>query len=123
LLSIVKLLLDSCLSHRLAEELRVAGHDVIAAAEWPKDPGDPQILATAHDQHRILVTLDVDFGELAIVKGQIHFGIIRIDGPRAHEYAGVCIEALAKYAEDLDAGGIVVIEVGRMRLRPGRPGA
>jgi predicted nuclease of predicted toxin-antitoxin system len=112
----VKLLLDSCLSHRLADELRESGHDVIAAAEWPKDPGDPQVLAIAHGQHRVLVTLDTDFGELAIVKGQQHFGIIRIDGPRAYEYARVVQEALDEYADDLDAGGIVVCEVGRMRL-------
>jgi predicted nuclease of predicted toxin-antitoxin system len=90
----VKLLLDSCLSHRLADELRASGHDVIAAAEWPKDPGDPQVLTIAHVQHRVLVTLDTDFGELAIVKGQQHFGIIRIDGPRAHEYARAVQEAL-----------------------------
>jgi predicted nuclease of predicted toxin-antitoxin system len=118
----VKLLLDSCVSHRLAEELRALGHDVIAAAEWPKDPGDPQILAIAHEQHRVLVTLDTDFGELAVVKGQLHSGIIRIDGPRVHEYAQVVQEALAQYGDDLDAGGIVVCEVGRMRLHsPRRP--
>lgn len=79
-----------------------------------------KILAIAHEQHRVLVTLDVDFGELAVVQGQLHFGIIRIDGPRAHEYARVCTEALAEYADDLDAGGIVVYEVGRMRLHPPR---
>ena len=116
----MKLLLDSCLSHRLAEELRATGHDVIAAAEWPKDPGDRKVLAIAHDEHRVLVTIDNDFGELAVVHGQLHFCIIRIDGPRAHEYARVVEEALMEYADDLAAGGIVVCEIGRMRLHPPR---
>ena len=116
----MKLLLDSCLSHRLAEELRSSGHDVVAAAEWPSDPGDADVLALATREHRILVTLDVDFGELAIKRGHAHFGIIRIDGPKAHEYAAACEESLDEYGDELLAGGIVVAEVGRRRLHRGR---
>ncbi|MFW6147662.1 MAG: DUF5615 family PIN-like protein [Thermodesulfobacteriota bacterium] len=33
---------------------------------WPEDPGDEEILARAHNKECILVTLDKDFGELAI---------------------------------------------------------
>jgi len=68
----------------------------------------------------VLVTIDTDFGELAVVKGQLHCGIIRIDGPRAHEYAPAVQDALSEYAAELDAGGIVVCEVGRMRLHRAR---
>ena len=32
-----------------------------------EDPGDEEILATAYAEGRILITLDKDFGELAVV--------------------------------------------------------
>lgn len=38
-------------------ELRAAGHDVVWSGDWEDDPGDEAILAKAHAQHRILVTL------------------------------------------------------------------
>jgi len=40
---------------------------MVWAGEWPEDPGDEEILERAHVEGRILVTLDKDFGELAIV--------------------------------------------------------
>jgi len=75
------------------------------------------VLAIAHEQHRVLVTIDTDFGELAVVKGQLHHGIIRIDDLRAHEFAQAVQDALSEYADELNAGGIVICEAGRMRLR------
>jgi hypothetical protein len=45
-----------------------AGHDVIWAGDWSDDPGDEAILARASEERRVLVTLDKDFGELAIVR-------------------------------------------------------
>ena len=38
----------------------------------------PKFLAKAHYEGRILVTLDKDFGELAIVKGKPHSEILRL---------------------------------------------
>jgi predicted nuclease of predicted toxin-antitoxin system len=69
------LLLDHRRGHR--HQLR---HDVIWSGLWPKDPGDIAILAAAHSEQRILVTLDKDFGELAILKGLPHSGIVRLTG-------------------------------------------
>lgn len=73
----MKLLLDSCISGTAASELRAAGLDVLYAGEWIEDPGDDEILARAYEERRILVTLDKDFGELAVVRGTAHAGIIR----------------------------------------------
>ena len=55
---------------RSSGELRAAGHDVVWSGDWEDDPGDEAILAKAHAQRRVLVTLDKDFGELAIVRRQ-----------------------------------------------------
>ena len=49
--------------------IAAAGHDVQWVGDGVGDPGDAAILSTAHAESRVLVTLDKDFGELAIVKG------------------------------------------------------
>ncbi len=83
----MKILLDSCIWSRARPEIEAAGHDVLWAGDWPEDPGDEQILARAHAEGRVLVTLDKDFGELAIVAGQPHAGIVRLVGLRAVDQA------------------------------------
>jgi hypothetical protein len=53
------------------------------------------ILARAHQEGRILVTLDKDFGELAVVRKQPHSGIVRLVGFGAREQAMACHRVLA----------------------------
>ncbi len=81
----MKLLLDSCVWGGAAPELRSNGHDVLWSDEWDTDPGDEEIMAIAHREGRILVTLDKDFGELAIVMGLQHCGLLRIAGFAARQ--------------------------------------
>jgi predicted nuclease of predicted toxin-antitoxin system len=64
----MKILLDTCVWGGARTNLEVAGHDVIWAGDWPEDPGDEEILARAHKEARILMTLDKDFGEIAIAR-------------------------------------------------------
>ena len=68
----MKLLLDTCVWGGVLNTLRDLGHDAVWAGDWSEDPGDEEILARAHREHRILITLDKDFGELAIVRGKPH---------------------------------------------------
>jgi len=42
---------------------------VVWAGDGNGDAGDDEILAQARHEERVLVTLDKDFGELAIVRG------------------------------------------------------
>jgi len=79
----VRLLLDTCVSGVARNFLKSAGHDVVWSAEWDSDPGDDQILLRAHREERILVTIDKDFGELAIVRELRHAGIVRFVGLRS----------------------------------------
>ncbi len=58
----MKFLPDSCVWGGACKDLRRAGHNVIWAGEWPDDPNDDEILERAHQEGRILVTLDKDFG-------------------------------------------------------------
>ena len=74
----MKVLLDTCVWGGAKQPLEAAGHDVIWSGDWPSDPGDEEILAQAYREGRVLVTLDKDFGELAVVYGQPHSGILHL---------------------------------------------
>ena len=76
----MKLLLDACIWGGAQAELAAAGHDALHAGAWQHDPGDEDILAQAYREGRVLITLDKDFGELAIVRGHPHAGIVRLVG-------------------------------------------
>ena len=115
----MKLLFDSCVSPVSAEELRQEGFDVVWVGDWPADPGDPAILERAYQEGRVLVTIDTDFGELAVARKHPHVGIIRLEEVPAPEITAACRRVIAFYARDLAAGAIVTVEIGRTRVRPG----
>jgi predicted nuclease of predicted toxin-antitoxin system len=114
----LKPLLDTCVWGGAVTELQAAGHDVIWAGNWDEDPGDEEILTWAYSEGRILVTLDKDFGELAIVRGYPHWGIIRLVNLAARQHGTVCLHVLATHGEELQSGAIVTAELGGLRIRP-----
>lgn len=88
------------------------------AGDWTEDPGDREILRRAHREGRILVTLDKDFGELAVIRGEAHSGIIRLVGFSARAQATACEEVVALYADELRRGALVTVDPARVRVRP-----
>jgi len=114
----MKILLDTCVWGKAADELRAAGQDVVWAGDWTVDPGDEEILRQAYRQGRTLVTLDKDFGELAVVRGQQHCGIVRIVNASARQQARLILHVLRNYETELRAGAMVTVEPGRVRIRP-----
>ena len=114
----MKLLLDSCVWGGSRKTLEESGHDVKWAGDWEKDPGDEEILKIAGKEERILITLDKDFGELAIVRGVKHCGILRLVNVSAKQQAAVCVRILSLHGIELEKGSIITAEAGRLRLRP-----
>ena len=117
----MKVLLDTCVYGGGVEILEAAGYDVIWAGNWPRDPGDEEILRRAYSEGRILITLDKDFGELAVLFGRLHCGIIRLVGVSSIQQPVVCMRVLDKYGEVLQKGAIVTAELDRLRFRPPDP--
>ena len=92
---------------------------MIWAGDWPSDPGDEEILARAYSENRVLVTLDKDFGELAVAQGQPHSGIIRLVSLAIAQQARVCLKVLEMHGTDLLEGAIITAERTRIRVRLG----
>ena len=114
----MKLLIDTCISGTVRDALQAAGHDALWTGDWPQDPGDDEILDHAHQENRILITLDKDFGELAVVHGRPHSGIIRLVNWSTQQQANTSLLILERYSTALESGAIVTVEPGRIRVRP-----
>jgi len=117
----MKVLLDSCVWGGALDDIVAAGHDVVWAGAWEPDPGDTAILAYAHAQGRVLFTLDKDFGELAILKGAPHAGIVRLVRIRARDQGPTAVQILTVYGADLAAKAILTVEPDRIRIRVPEP--
>jgi predicted nuclease of predicted toxin-antitoxin system len=66
----------------------------------------------------VLVTLDNDFGELAVRYDIQHHGIIRVALTPVSREARVCLAAIAAFDPALEAGAIVTATPHRIRVRP-----
>lgn len=113
----MKLLLDTCVWGGAAKELAAAGHNVRWIGDADADPGDEVIMRTAYNEERVLITLDKDFGELAIVYGKPHSGIIRLVKLSGRQQGSYCLAALERFEHDLNRGAILTITKDRVRIR------
>jgi predicted nuclease of predicted toxin-antitoxin system len=114
----MKILLDTCVWGGAKAVLLAGGHDVVWTGDLIIDPGDEEILAQTHRENRVLVTLDKDFGELVIVHGQAHSGIVRLVDISAKKQAEVCEQVLALHGDELLRGAIITAQPGRLRIHP-----
>lgn len=113
----MKVLLDSCVSALLRPPLVAAGHDVVWVGDWTKDPGDREILAFAHREQRIVITLDKDFGSLAVRDGEPHAGIVRLVNLSLRNQSAVCEQILSRHGKTLLSGAIITADQRRLRIR------
>ncbi len=114
----MKVLLDTCVWGGAKTELQIVGHDLFWTGDLDQDLGDEEILAQARRELRILITLDKDFGELAIRRNLPHCGIVRLVNIPARQQGTVCHQVLTQYGEELTRGAIITVESGRVRVRP-----
>ena len=99
--------------------LRARGHDVVWVRSDAPGSSDPQVLAHAQAEDRILITFDKDFGELAFRSGlPASSGIVlfRISVPSSSYVAQVAVAALESRTDW--AGHFAVIEDDRIRMTP-----
>jgi predicted nuclease of predicted toxin-antitoxin system len=116
----IRFTLDQGLPRTAAVLMRDAGYDAIHVGEADMDlASDREILQSARDGNRVVVTLDSDFHALlALSKASAPSVIrIRIEGLRGESLAQLLLVAIRVYEADLEAGAVVTIQERRMRMR------
>ncbi len=113
----MKVLLDSCIWGGAKSNIQAAGHDVKWVGDFLQDPGDETIIKLAHNEERVLITQDKDFGELAVFRGIPHSGIIRLVGFSAVDHGKVSVQVLEKFNPDLLQSAIITVDPTRIRIR------
>ena len=116
----MRFLLDECISARLAPLLIEAGHDVVHVLDLQLEGHpDVEVLSSARDDARILISSDTDFGELLVTSGATLPSLVLFrQGNRGPEHqAAVLLANVEAVSDDLEAGSIVVLTDDRIRIR------
>ena len=99
--------------------LRAAGHDLAWVRTDAPGSLDPEVLALAVRENRVLLTFDKDFGELAWRAGlPASSGIVlfRLPMPSPTDVGPVIASIIGSRGDW--AGHFSVVEPGRIRMRP-----
>lgn len=118
----MRILADENFPGPVIAALRAIGHDVLAVAEACRGANDETVLDRARQDHRILLTFDKDFGELAFRLGlPADSGVIlfRLSGAGAEADNRRIITALELREEWTGTFSVITDELVRMRPLPG----
>ena len=115
----MRFLVDESTGVAVVGYLRSAGHDVLAVAETMPQADDPDILARAAGEGRILITNDKDFGEVVFRNGQAHSGVVllRLQDESSANRVRVVKALLEQYADRI-AGHFAVATERGVRILP-----
>lgn len=117
-----KFIADLGVSRRVVEWLRSGGHDALHLAELGLHKlEDARIFQKAANEGRVVLTFDLDFGEIIAFSGGRRVGVILF---RLNNTTSVFVIARVQAVlsdmsavEVIETGGIVVVEDSRYRIR------
>jgi predicted nuclease of predicted toxin-antitoxin system len=115
----MRFLADENVSCLVIERLRADGFEVISIGESRSGASDKDVLEAANAEGCILITEDRDFGEMVIrqrlgVRGMLLLELDRVSSAAEADLVAAVISGRA----DKLSGNLVVIEPGRIRVRP-----
>ncbi len=117
----MKIAADENIDGRLVAALRDAGHDVFWIAESLPSASDAVVLETAREQGALLLTDDLDFGEMVYRQQLAASGVLltRLAGLSLGNKIELILQTLEQHAEELN-GSFTVIDKRLTRIRPFR---
>ena len=116
----MKFLADENIPSNAVNRLRKAGFDVVWIVETSPGTSDEKILKKAHDEHRIAISFDRDFGELIFKKksyipaGMIYLRFI----PKSPEEAAKHIVKIITQKHITFKNNFTVVHRDHIRQRP-----
>ena len=118
-LTAIKILADENISPKVVGYLRSIGIDVLDVKEQQGfGKTDADLLHLAYSESRFVLTHDSDFGELAMNKGRLCYGILylRLNNLKPIHVVNICRRLFEKDFE-IVPGTILVIGESRIRMR------
>lgn len=114
----MRFVVDANVPRSLTIWLRESGHDVLDVTEWDPDSQDQDIIDLAKAQRRVLITADLEFGNIRKHPIASHQGIvlIRPKGLRPEELLLLVQRTILELGEDL-SGKLVILDRNQMRIR------
>ena len=125
-MSPMRFLADMNLATEVAVWLRTQGHDAIHLGEVELQAlGDQAVVAKAIAEKRVVVTIDLDFADIAAAAGAAPVAVIllRLRSAQTARVVDRLRGILAAVGPALEQGAVVVVEEQRVRVRrlPDRP--
>ncbi|MGC8932957.1 MAG: DUF5615 family PIN-like protein [Candidatus Methanodesulfokora sp.] len=115
----LRFLLDENLGIKVYEELRRMNLDVQSVISGRRGIGDLEIINIAKLHNKIIVTMDKDFGHLALSHGPLGVILLRLRDPRVPNRVKALLKAI-ELKEKL-YGCLTVVTETSIRRRPFAP--
>ncbi len=122
----MQFLADMGVAQRIVEWLRDQGHDAVHLRdEGLQRMPNGEIFEKAISEGRIVLTFDLDFGEIIALSGGRRTGVVpfRLRNTRTPHVVDRLQRVLKESARALEQGAIVVVEESRHRIRQWPRGA
>lgn len=116
----MRFLADMGVDQRIVDWLRSQGHDAIHLREQGLHrAADADIFAKAIAENRVVLTFDLDFGEILALAGAAAASVvlIRLNNTRTPFVQKRLEAVIAADGTALEKGAIIIVEDGRHRVR------
>jgi len=116
----MKFIADMGVAMRIVQWLREEGHDVLhLREEGLHRMSNGEIFERAFKEGRIILTFDLDFGEVIALSGgkKVSVVLFRLHNTRTPHVMERLRKVLSDSGRDLEKGAIVVVEETRHRTR------
>jgi len=107
-------------SQRIVQWLRQNGHDAVHLRELGlRNLSDQEVFEKAAREQRIILTFDLDFGEILVLSGErvVSVVLFRMNNTTAPLLIQRLQAVFSDAAESLKEGAVVVVEDARHRVR------
>jgi len=113
----MRFLFDVGVGRAAEDALKAAGHDVLSMLDEGPSAPDRTILDLAVAQHRVIVTVDLDFGEMVARRHLAHRGVVvlRMEDALGAEKARALSWVVATAGDRLYRH-LAVYHAGRLRI-------
>ncbi len=114
----IKFVLDVGVGNKVWQYLTAKGYDAKLITEINPSMSDTEILLIAKNEHRMVITMDKDFGELVYHSSKSHKGVLllRLEDATGDEKVSVIQFILDNFENQIE-GKFCVFKNGRFRIR------